>query len=111
MFGAIVRALTGRCGNTLPEHVQSAIDAARFMPRSSDVEDGPRVAVVLAGGGLRGAFVFSREEAEKRVLARWPELTEAQVRRCVNGLEAGVLKASRLDAPPQSKNWVTKFSD
>ncbi len=111
MFGSIVRALTGRGGNALPEHVQSAIDAARFMPRSSDEEQGPRVAVTLAGGGLRGAFIFDRETAEKRVLTRWPELTPEQVRRCVDGLEAGVMRASRLDAPTQRKNWVTKYSE
>ncbi len=111
MFGRIARALKVRPSGALPEHVQSAIDSARFMPRSSDDEDGPRVAVVLAGGGLRGAFVFSREEAKKRVLTRWPELEPAQVRRCVDGLEAGVMKASRLDAPTRRTNWVTKFTE
>lgn len=111
MFGRIFRALTGGGCNALPEHVQSVIDAARFIPRSSDDEEGPRVAVVLAGGGLRGSFFFSKEEAEKRVLARWPELTKAQVKRCIGQLEAGVMNAARFDAPTKNKNWVNKFSE
>jgi hypothetical protein len=111
MFSSIVRALTGKPDSTLPEYVQAALSAARYMPRPGDEEDGARVAVVLTGGGLRGAFFYSREEVEKRVLARWPELSDLQVKRCISQLEAGAMNAARLDTPPRRKNWVNKFSD
>lgn len=111
MFASIARALMGKPDNTLPDYVQAALSAARYLPRPGDEEEGARVAVVLAGGGLRGAFVFSIEEAERRILARWPELSPPQVKRCISQLEAGVMNAARLDAPTRRKNWVNKFSD
>lgn len=109
MFASIARALMGKPDNTLPDYVQAALSAARYLPRPGDEEEGARVAVVLAGGGQRGAFFFSHEEAEKRVLARWPELNELQVKRCISQLEAGVMNAARLDAPPRRKNWVNDY--
>lgn len=110
MFASVVRFLTGKPDKTLPSHVAAVIEAARYLPRASDDEEGPRVAVVLAGGGLRGAFIFNRADAKKRVLARWPELSDAQVSRCVSALEAGAMNAARLDAPRKKrKGWIHDY--
>lgn len=109
MFASIARALIGKPDTSLPDYVLAALSAARYLPRPSDEDGGARVAVVLAGGGLRGAFVFDRDEAKKRVLARWPELGHQQVRRCVAALEAGVMNAARLDEPGKRRNFVNDY--
>lgn len=108
---AFMRALFGKADSSLPAEVAGALAAARYIARPSDDDEGPRVLVVLAGGGVRGGFFFSRDEAKMRVLRRWPELTPAQVKRCISAIEAGVINASRLDSPPKNRNWVMGYLD
>ncbi len=94
---------------TLPAEVADAIDAARIMQRGGDPDAGPRIAVALGGGNLRGMFIFSTDEAQRRILARWPELSSAQVDRAVQYLAARV----RLFAEPVQTDrrppWIFRY--
>lgn len=112
MFAGIVRALTGRATG-LPGDVSSILEAANYSLREGSSEDEPRVVVILAGGGLRGAFVFEREDAARRIKARWPELSATQVKRGVDVLEAGAMRATAAAnrGEVKRKNWVNKFSE
>lgn len=111
MFVGIVRALTG-ADRALPGYVQEVVSAASFTLRPGTDEDTPRIVCVLAGGGLRGAFVYDREEAARRVSRRWPELTPDQQRRAVDQIEAGAMRAARPSREQQRKrNFVNRFSD
>ena len=79
------------------------LDAAIFLPRSSG-----EVAVVLAGGGYRGAFFLDRDTAKEKILKRFPELTDLQVSRAVAQLEAGAQLARRDDGG-KKPNWVNRY--
>ncbi len=111
MFTGIVRALTRRASG-LPGDVAAVLEAANYSLREGNSEDEPRVIVVLAGGGLRGAFAFEREDAERRIKARWPELSTMQIKRAATMLEAGAMKASRVSREVHQKsNFVNRFRD
>ncbi len=97
----------------LPGDVAAVLEAANYSLREGNSEDEPRVIVVLAGGGLRGAFAFEREDAARRIKARWPDLSAMQVKRGVDVLEAGAMRATAAAnrGEVKRKNWVTKFSE
>ena len=105
---AAFRMMFKRAANGLPAEVAAAIDAARIMPRTYDEDEGHRVAVAL-GGRLVGAFIFSQDEAQRRIRARWPDLTDAQVGRAVAYLASRV----RLAAEPVRREgrtpWVLRY--
>lgn len=103
----LVRSIT-RGESALPDEVSSVIEAAHIVEREGDPETGPRLAISM-GGPIRGMFIFSRAEADKRIRARWPWLTDAQVKRGVSYLEARVRVATQPNKPANRKNWVTNY--
>lgn len=97
-----------RAKNCLPDEVTASLDAASILPRDIDHEDGPRVAVSL-GAGIRGAFIFSKVEADRRFRARWPELSDTQVKRAIEYLNARVKIATLPNKRLRRKNWILDY--
>lgn len=85
-----------------------AIDTADVIPRESD-DDGPRVAVMIHA--LRNAFIYSREEAERRIRLSYPDLTDAEVKRGVRHLESRVRVAWRPPVNHSRPSWVRDWKD
>lgn len=89
----------------LPVDLSAAIESADIFPREGDLETGPRIYV-----GFRGSFIFSREEAEKRIRKGWPELTESQVQRAVDFIQARVRMAMIQNrGERQRKRWIHNY--
>ena len=97
-----------RAGGSLPDEVTSVISAASITWRGYDEDSGPRVIVAL-GGPLRGAFVYSDEEAASRIEKRWPWLNPDQVRRATNYLGARVRVECTEKKQRIKKNWVLDY--
>lgn len=105
MFAWIKTALQrGETG--LPADLTERIKGADIYLRAGDLATGPRVQV-----GFRGEFIFTRDAAEKRIRKGWPELTDNQVRRSVDFLEARVrqviVSKNRIESP--RKSWVHDY--
>ena len=64
--------------------LDAAIDAADLIRREPD-EDGERIAVLC--NALGGAFVYSREEAERRIMKHFPRLAFEGVAAAARHLE------------------------
>lgn len=88
-------------GNGLPAEVQTVIDSLRIFRRKEN-DDGPRVAVI----GLCGSFIYSREEAERRMRKAWPELSDDRISRALRYLEARVRTTANPPGSPRRTNWV-----
>lgn len=97
-----------QAGGSLPDEVTSIITAASITWRGYDDDNGPRVIVAL-GGPLRGAFVYSDEEAVRRIKARWPWLNPDQLRRATNYLDSRVRVECAAKKPRSKKNWVLDY--
>lgn len=82
---------------------RDAIDAAHIIPRESD-DEGHRTFV--RSHTLRGSFVYTREEAAKRIMHAFPELSEAGLRRAVGHLENRVMRYAQPTRDPSRKSWV-----
>ena len=95
-------------GSSLPDEVSTVISAASITWRGYDDENGPRIAVAL-GGPLRGMFYYDRDEAERRIAARWPWLDREQLRRAADYLDARVHVECATKKPRSKKNWVLDF--
>lgn len=106
-----LRALIGRKNRTLPPDVAAAIEAAHLMPRASDPEHGERIAVAL--GGLRGAFIWSEDEAARRLVRGFPELNDHQLRRAVRylGARVAIITAEHGRDPKRHTrpSWVNRY--
>ncbi|WP_417473444.1 hypothetical protein [Luteimonas mephitis] len=85
--------------------VQAAIEGATFVIRESD-DDGPRVFVVSPA--LHGSFLFSRDEAARRLRKSFPELGDEAVDRAVRHLHSR-LKAHTQPAAPTRRNGLSEF--
>lgn len=107
MFLNLICSIT-RGITVLPDEVSAAIKAARIVEREGDPETGPRLAVSM-GGPLRGMFIFSREEAGRRIRSRWPWLSDVQVNRGVSYLEDRVRLAAQPDKSAKRKKWITNY--
>lgn len=106
MLARIFRALNG---DALPAEVAGILEAAHCNTREGG-DEGPRVMVVMACGGLRGAWIHDRATTEARIRRRWPELTDAQVQRAGNVIEAKAMQAARLDKPQaKRRGWVHDY--
>ena len=106
MLARNFRALTG---NALPAEVAGILEAAHCTAREGG-DEGPRVMVVMAGGGLRGAWIHDRATTEARIRRRWPELTAAQLKRAADLIEAKAMQAARLDKPQaKRRGWVFDY--
>lgn len=97
-----------RAGSSLPDEVAAVIAGASITWRGHNEDSGPRVAVAL-GGPLRGMFIYSREEAQSRIEARWPWLDSDQVRRATDYLDARVRVECAEKKPRSKKNWVLDY--
>lgn len=107
MLNKMIRALSW--GSTkLPPEVSNVIEAARIIWRGQDDDEGQRLVVMLAGP-LRGAFVYSEEEAKRRIEARWPWLNAGQLRAACNFLEARVRVDAAERKPRNKKNWIFNY--
>lgn len=103
MIHKILRVLS--LGSTkLPPEVANVIEAARINWRGYDEDAGPRI-VVMLGGPLRGSFVYSEEEAKRRIEARWPWLNAGQLRAACNFLEARV-RIESAEKKERRKPWA-----
>jgi hypothetical protein len=91
--------------STLTDEVRDALDATMISVRDPD-ENGPRVAVISRS--LRGAFVFSRDEAARRIRLGFPELSDQAVARAVQHLANRVTLAlrPRVQAARKKNSWV-----
>lgn len=105
MFAWIKTALQrGETG--LPVDLSERIKGASLYLRAGDLKTGPRVHV-----GFRGEFIFTRDAAEKRIRKGWPELTDHQVQRAVDFMEARVRQVivfqNRIES--RRKSWVHDY--
>lgn len=91
----------------LPTEVVAVVEAASITVRSSHGDDAARAFVAL-GGSMRGMFLFSSDEAEQRIRARWPWLSDQQVRRTTNYLKARVRLALK-PIHPTRKSWIFDY--
>lgn len=107
MFSKAWHALR-RAGSSLPDEVSSVIAAASITWRGYDEDSGQRIAVAL-GGQLRGMFIYSRDEAKRRIEARWPWMNADQVRRAAAYLDARVRVECAEKKPRSKKNWVLDY--
>lgn len=83
--------------------MQAAIQAVSFTAREHD-EDGPRIYILP--GALGGTFQFTRERAEKRLCDRFPELTDAEVRRGVRYLESRLKEHLTPEKSAEEPKWM-----
>lgn len=97
-----------RAGSSLPDEVSSVIAGASITWRGYDEDTGPRVAVAL-GGPIRGMFIYSREEAKRRIEARWPWMNADQVGRAAAYLDSRVRVECAEKKPRSKKNWVLDY--
>lgn len=87
---------------------RAAIDAASFFVRS-DSDDGARVAVMSPA--LRGSFIYSREEAQRRLSLAFPELSDEGISRAVRHLESRVRVALNPPEQQRRRNWVQGWKE
>lgn len=78
---------TARSSVPLSPEIADAIDSAHVSMREAD-DDGPRVMVI--SHVFRGAFIYSREEASRRLRLAYPSLPDDQVARATRHLESRV---------------------
>jgi hypothetical protein len=91
---------------SLAVEVRTRIEGLQITPRSPN-DDGPRVAVM----GLRGAFVFSRDEAERRIRAEWPDLDDDHVGSAVKYLAARVRASAEPVKPLRRMGYVQSWRE
>lgn len=91
--------------STIPRTLEAAIDAAHLMLREPD-EDGERI--VVSCNALGGAFIYSKEEAERRIMLKFPDLVFDDVSVAARHLENHVrlfLKPIQSD-DRRNSSWV-----
>lgn len=90
--------------------LEAAIDAATFIRREPD-EDGERIAVFC--NALGGAFIYSRKEAERRILLKFPGLVLEDVAAAARFLDDRMriyLKPIQAESRIRS-SWVSSWRD
>jgi hypothetical protein len=86
-----------------------AIDTATVSVRSAD-DDGPRV--MFISDRLGGAWIYSEDEANRRIRARFPELSDEGVTRGIRHLESRAAKATMPTPKEQRRNsWVWGWAE
>ena len=86
-----------------------AIDMATVSVRSAG-DDGPRVMFICAR--LGGAFIYSEDEASRRIRARFPELSDEGVTRGILHLETRFRKATMPTPQEQRRgSWVFGWTE
>lgn len=87
---------------------RDAIEGAVITVRESG-EDGPRVAVISRA--LRGGFIYSPEEATRRLGLAFPELSAEGTRRAVRQLEGRIRAHARPPSVPRRSSWAHGWRD
>lgn len=86
-----------------------AIDTATVSVRSAG-DDGPRVMFIC--DSLGGAFIYSEEEASRRIRVRFPELSEEAVTRGIRHFETRFRKATMPTQQVQRRgSWVWGWAE
>lgn len=86
-----------------------AIDTATVSVRSAD-DDGPRV--MFISDRLGGPWIYSEDEASRRIRARFPELSDEGVTRGIRQLESRAAKATMPTPQEQRRgSWVFGWAD
>lgn len=94
----------------IPRTLEAAIDAADLMLREP-TEDGERIAVFC--NALGGGFIYSREETERRIMRKFPDLAFEYVAEAACFLEDRVrafLKPIQLSFR-QKPSWIHGWRD
>ncbi|MEI7038068.1 hypothetical protein [Fulvimonas yonginensis] len=112
MFGFLKRfsMVGGGNGNgnaAVEAEARTVLGSARLFPRACDPDDGPRVVVWL---GPRQNFIYSPEEAERRIGRLWPELDLKQVQRMLRYLGARVQAAIEPERVTERRSWVRDWA-
>ncbi|MGC5883605.1 hypothetical protein [Ralstonia pseudosolanacearum] len=113
----MIRRLFGRTKpvgtDALPAEVATIIAGASVVPRGADHDGNPRIVIQAGAGG----FVYGRDTARAWLNARWPSLSEAQMRRALQMLAAHVrdrMERSREDGMQRlaanRKRWAAVWS-
>ncbi|OIN76283.1 hypothetical protein BL248_08375 [Ralstonia solanacearum] len=84
LFGR--RSAATKAAEALPVEVATAIAGASVLRRGESEDGSPRVLIHAGSGG----FVYSRDAARAWLSARWPALSDAQMRRALSMLEGHV---------------------
>ncbi|MEF3058712.1 hypothetical protein V4C85_02325 [Ralstonia solanacearum] len=86
----MIRRLFGRAKpaatDALPAEVATIIAGAGVLPRGDGEDGAPRIVITTT----HGAFAYHRDAARAWFIARWPALTDAQMRRALALLESHV---------------------
>ncbi len=88
----------------LPESIEAELSACTVTTRETD--DGEVRAVIM---GLGGRAIYG-DQVKARIRSRWPELTDRQVQRACDFLEARVrLSAMRGSKARRRNSWIFDF--
>lgn len=86
-----------------------AIDTATVSVRSAG-DGGPRVMFIC--DRLGGAFIYSETDADRRIRARFPELSDEAVTRGIRHLETRAAKATTPTPQEQRRgSWVFGWAE
>lgn len=96
-------------GVSFSPELADAIDTATVSVRADD-DDGPRVMFIC--DRLGGAWIYSEDEASRRIRARFPELSDEGVTRGIRHLESRAAKATMPTPQEQRRgSWVFGWAD
>lgn len=105
LFGRKASKTVGSARGTsaLPNDVALCLETASVVPRHFK-EEGPRAVIQIDSG----AWVHSQEETRSQLLRRWPDLSDAQIKRAVRYVNAMV---RRIAPGPESerRGWVRNW--
>lgn len=91
-------------GVSFSPELAAAIDTATVSVRAAD-DDGYRV--MFISDRLGGAWIYSEDEANRRIRARFPELSDEGVTRGIRHLETRAAKATAPTPQEQRRSsWV-----
>lgn len=91
------------------QELADAIDAATVSVRSAG-DDGPRVMFII--DRLGGAFIYSEAEANCRIRAKFPELSDEGVTRGILHLNTRAVKATMPTPQEQRRgSWVFGWTE
>lgn len=91
------------------QELADAIDSATVSVRAAG-EDGPRVMFISAD--LGGAFIYSEAEADRRIRAKFPELSDEGVTRGIRHLNGRAVRATMPTPQEQRRgSWVFGWAE
>lgn len=106
------RTVRAKARITLPDEVQQCLDGVSCVLRYSDPEEGQRVVVNVP---TMGSFVLggkaAPDEADKRVKAAFPDLSDEQVKRAADRIRLRASNAIRASEAPHIKpsRWLDRY--